>query len=186
VNTEAPDGDMTKAEADTAAADRMVVLGKIGGAFGVQGWVRISSYTDPVENILDYDGWLMGRAGHWQPVEVEAGRVTAKGVLVKLAGIQTPEQARLQTGAEIAVLRSQLPPTEPGEFYWSDLEGLEALTPEGETLGRVDHFRSTPGGDVVVIRGAREHWIPFVKERIVKVDMAAGRIVLDWGLDWLD
>lgn len=176
---------MTRAQAE-ADANRMVVLGTVGGAFGVQGWVRISSYTDPPENILDYDNWLMGRAGHWQPVKVEAGRMTAKGVQVKLAGIQTPEQARLQTGAEIAVLRSQLPATEPGEYYWSDLEGLEALTPTGESLGRVDHFRSTPGGDIAVVRGAREHWIPFVKERIVKVDIAAGHIVFDWGVDWLD
>lgn len=185
MNTETPDGETTMAQAP-ADASRRVVLGKIGGAFGVQGWVRISSYTDPPENILDYDHWQLGRAGLWQAVEVEAGRMTAKGVQVKLAGIATPEQARLQTGAEIAVLRTQLPPTEPGEYYWSDLEGLEAVTPAGEALGRVDHFRSTPGGDVAVVRGAREHWIPFVKERIVKVDLEARRIVFDWGLDWLD
>jgi 16S rRNA processing protein RimM len=60
------------------------------------------------------------------------------------------------------------------------------VTPEGESLGRVDHFRTTPGGDVVVIQGDREHWIPFVKDRIVKVDLDAKRIVLDWGVDWLD
>ncbi len=93
----------------------------------------------------------------------------------------------MQVGIEIAVLRSELPPTAPGEFYWSDLEGLEALTPSGELLGRVDHFRSTPGGDIAVVkRGAKEHWIPFVKDRIVKVDLEAGRIVFDWGVDWLD
>ena len=50
----------------------------------------------------------------------------------------------------------------------------------------MDHFRTTPGGDVVVIRGEREHWMPFVKERIVKVDLDAGRIVLDWAADWSD
>jgi 16S rRNA processing protein RimM len=171
-------------EISEGPANRWVVLGKIGGAFGVQGWVRISSYTDPPDNILDYDGWHVSRAGQWQPIEVEAGRMTAKGVLVKLAGIETPEAARLQVGAEIAVPRSELPPTAPGEYYWSDLEGLEALTPAGESLGRVDHFRTTPGGDVAVIRGTREHWIPFVKDRIVKVDLDAGCIVFDWGVDY--
>lgn len=166
------------------AADRWVVLGKIGSAFGVQGWVRITSYTDPVDNILEYDRWYLRRAGQWAEVEVEDGRMTAKGVQVKLAGIETPEDARLQVGVEIAVPRGELPPTAPGEFYWSDLEGLEALTPSGESLGHVDHFRSTPGGDLVVIRGAREHWIPFVKDRIVKVDLDARRIVFDWDMDW--
>ncbi|MDY6945827.1 MAG: ribosome maturation factor RimM [Pseudomonadota bacterium] len=167
-----------------SAAERWVVLGKIGSAFGVQGWVRITSYTDPVDNILEYDRWYLRRAGQWVEVEVEDGRMTAKGVQVKLAGIESPEDARLQVGVEIAVPRAELPPTAPGEFYWSDLEGLEALTPSGELLGHVDHFRSTPGGDLVVIRGAREHWIPFVKDRIVKVDLAAGRIVFDWGVDY--
>lgn len=166
--------------------DRWVVLGKIGSAFGVQGWVRITSYTDPPDNILDYEVWYLHRAGQWQVAEVEDGRMTAKGVQVKLAGIDTPEEARLQVGIEIGVPRSELPPTAPGEYYWNDLEGLEAVTPQGESLGRVDHFRTTPGGDVVVIRGDREHWIPFVKDRIVKVDLDARRIVLDWGLDWLD
>jgi 16S rRNA processing protein RimM len=170
--------------AEPGAPDRWVVLGKIGGAFGVQGWVRITSYTDPPDNILDYETWYVRRAGQWQPVDIEDGRMTAKGVQVKLAGIDTPEEARLQVGIEIAVPRSELPPTAPGEYYWSDLEGLEAVTPEGESLGRVDHFRTTPGGDVVVIRGDQERWIPFVKDRIVKVDLDAKRIVLDWGMDW--
>ncbi|MET0535944.1 MAG: ribosome maturation factor RimM [Steroidobacter sp.] len=170
--------------AEPGTPDKWVVLGKIGGAFGVHGWVRITSYTDPPENILDYESWYVHRAGQWQVVEIEDGRMTAKGVQAKLAGIETPEDARLQTGMEIAVPRSELPPTAPGEYYWSDLEGLEAVTPAGEMLGRVDHFRTTPGGDVVVIRGAREHWVPFVKDRIVKVDLDARRIVLDWGLDW--
>ena len=65
-------------------AERIVVLGRIGGAFGVHGWVRITSYTDPAENILEYDRWLIGGPGRWRPIEIEDGRVTGKGVLVKL------------------------------------------------------------------------------------------------------
>lgn len=164
--------------------ERWVVLGRIGGAFGVQGWVRIHSYTDPPDNILEYGRWRIGRGGGWQDIEVEAARVTAKGVLAKLAGIETPEDARMHAGADIAVTRSELPPPAEGEYYWSDLEGLEAVTKEGVPLGRVDHFRTTPAGTVVIVRGEREHWIPFVRERIAGVDLAAGRIVLDWGADW--
>jgi 16S rRNA processing protein RimM len=165
-------------------SDRIIVLGKIGGTFGVHGWVKITSYTDPAENILEYDEWLMGGPGRWRPIEIEDGRVTGKGVLVKLAGIETPEDARLQVGVEIGVPRSHMPAPAAGEYYWSDLEGLEALTKDGEVLGRVDHFRTTPAGSLVVVRGEREHWIPFVKDRIVKVELAAGRIVFDWGVDW--
>jgi 16S rRNA processing protein RimM len=163
---------------------RRVVLGQVGGAFGVQGWVRIQSYTDPPGNILDYGRWQLGRAGEWHEVEVEDGKVTAKGVLAKLAGVATPEEARLATGSQIAVEREELPAPAPGEYYWSDLEGLQAFGRDDELLGRIEEFRATPAGPVVVIRGERQHWVPFVKERIVAVDLDAGRVVLDWAGDW--
>ena len=169
---------------DERTDDRVVTLGKIAGTFGVQGWVKIRSFTDPRENILQYDRWRVRRGGEWSPVAVENGRLTGKGVLAKLAGIETPEEARLYVGAEIGVPRSEMPELAAGEYYWTDLEGLEAWGREGEVLGRVDHFRTTPAGDLVVVRGEREHWIPFVKDRIVKVDLAAGHIEFDWAADW--
>jgi 16S rRNA processing protein RimM len=168
-----------------SAEDRVVTLGKIVGTFGVKGWVKVSSFTNPATNILDYEVWQLSGGNGWHAVRVEDGRETGKGVLAKLAGIETPEAARLRIGAELGVWRSEMPPPAAGEYYWSDLEGLEAITQEGDSLGRVDHFRTTPAGTVVVIQGgAKEHWVPFVKERIVNVDIAAGRIVLDWPLDW--
>jgi 16S rRNA processing protein RimM len=163
---------------------RRVVLGQVGGAFGVQGWVRIQSYTDPPANILKYERWQLGRAGQWREVEVEDGKVTAKGVLAKLVGVETPEDARLATGSEIAVTREELPKPAPGEYYWSDLEGLAAFGQNDQPLGRIEEFRATPAGTVVVIRGERQHWVPFVKERIVSVDLDAGCVVLDWDADW--
>ena len=163
---------------------RRVVLGQVGGAFGVQGWVKIQSYTDPPANILKFGRWQLGRAGQWREVEVEDGKVTAKGVLAKFAGVDTPEDARLATGSEIAVARDQLPAAAPGEYYWIDLEGLAAFGQNDQPLGRIEEFRTTPAGTVVVIRGERQHWVPFVKERIVAVDLDAGRVVLDWATDW--
>lgn len=171
--------------ASSSPADRVVVLGKVAGTFGVHGWVKINSYTDPPENILDYEELLIGGSGRWATVEFEDGRVTGKGVLGKIKGIETPEDARARVvGAELGVWRSRMPPPAPGEYYWSDLEGLEAESVSGERLGKVDHFRSTPAGTMIVIRGERELWVPFVKDRIAKVDMESGRIVLDWSADW--
>ncbi len=167
-----------------SASDRIVVLGKIAGTFGVKGWVKVKSYTDPVENILGYGIWQMGRPGHWAPVKIEEGRVTDKGVLAKLEGLESPEEARLKVGLELGVWRSELPPLAPGEYYLSDLEGIEAMSFSGERLGLVDNFQSTPGGTVMVIRGEQEHWVPFVKERILKVDLDARSIVVDWAADW--
>lgn len=166
------------------ANDRVVVLGKIAGTFGVRGWVKINSYTEPPDNILEYADLLIGGGEHWNSIELEDGKITGRGVLGKLKGIETPEDARTRVGAELGVRRSALPPPAPGEYYWSDLEGLDAESPSGERLGRVDHFRATPAGTMIVLRGDRELWVPFVKERIVKVDLAQRRIVLEWSLDW--
>lgn len=168
---------------DKKAPDRIVVLGKVASPFGVQGWMKISSFTEPPGNILEYETWQLGGPGRWTPVRVENGRVTGKGVLAKLAGIESPEEARTRVGLELGVWRSELPRAAPGEYYWTDLEGFAAVTPGGEALGVIDHFRSTPTGPVVIVRGEHEHWIPFVKERIVKVEMADSRVVLDWPAD---
>jgi 16S rRNA processing protein RimM len=165
-------------------AERLVVLGKVVGTFGVQGWIKINSYTDPPDNILGYEELLLGSAGRWTIVQLENGRVTGKGVLGKLKGVETPEDARTRVGAELAVRRSELPPPAPGEYYWSDLEGLDAESGTGEKLGRVDHFQSTPAGTMIVLRGERELWVPFVKERIIKIDLERQRIVLDWSAEW--
>ena len=170
--------------APVAAGDRVVVLGKIVGTFGVKGWLKVSSYTEPATNILDYERLLIASASGWSEIRVEDGRETGKGVLAKFEGIESPEAGRLRIGAELGVWRSEMPVPAAGEYYWSDLEGLEALNEAGEVLGRVDHFRTTPAGTFVVIHGTQELWVPFVKERIVKVDIAGGRIVLDWALDW--
>lgn len=175
---------MTLDSASPNPADRVVILGKVAGTFGVHGWVKINSYTDPPENILEYAELLLGSPGRWTTIQLENGRVTGKGVLGKLKGIETPEDARTRVGAELGVRRSEMPPPAPGEYYWSDLEGVEAESATGEKLGKVDHFRSTPVGTMIVIRGERELWVPFVKDRIVKVDLEQGRIVLDWSLDW--
>src|SRR4029453_12845869 len=106
---------------------------------------------------------------------VEDGKVTAKGVLAKLAGIATPEDARLVTGSEVAVGREELPELGPGVYSWSDLEGLAAVGRDDQPLGRIEEFRTTPAGPVVVIRGERQHWVALCKERIVKVTPGAAR-----------
>jgi 16S rRNA processing protein RimM len=175
---------MAEQGAGEIARDRIVVLGRIAGTFGVQGWVKVRSHTDPPENILRYGVWQIGRAGRWSAAEVAEGRATHKAILARLAGVGSPEEARVYVGADIGVRRAELPPATSGEYYLNDLEGLLAVTPEGSALGRVDHFRSTPAGTVVVVKGEREYWIPFVKERILKIDLDAGRVVLDWAVDW--
>ena len=159
--------------------DSIVALGYVAGVHGVRGWVKIFSYTDPREAILDYAPWLVGETR--EEVRVDDGQRHGKTVLAHLPGVDTPEQARAWVGREIAVRRSQLPEAEAGHYYWSDLLGLEVHTTAGDVLGRVERMMETGANDVMVVAGERERLIPFVSGEFVKeVDLAAGRIEVDW------
>jgi 16S rRNA processing protein RimM len=163
---------------------RVVVLGRVSGAFGVAGWVKVQSYTDPPANILKYKSWQLRTRSGWQPVEVLEGRMTNKGVQARLDGVAGRDAAAELRGIEIGVWRSELPELATGEYYWEDLLELEAFTLKGESLGRVDHFSETPAHALMIVKGEREHWIPLAKGRIKSVDTTERRLVVDWELDW--
>ena len=161
--------------------DRLIVVGRILGLYGVGGWVRVFSETDPREGIVGYTPWLLGRRGRWEAREVESGRRLGKGVVAKLVGCDDRDSAALLLGAEVAVRRGQLPSPAPDEYYWADLEGLEVRTVEGLSLGRIDRIFATASNDVLVVMGERERLIPFIRGQVVRrVDLAAGVVEVDW------
>ena len=159
----------------------VLIVGRISGLYGVRGWLKIFSYTEPRENIVDYSPWLIGTEGHWRGVAVEDGRTQGKGVVVKLAGCDDRDAAALLIGQDIAVRRDQLQVAAPGEYYWADLEGLRVVTLEGIELGVVDHLFETGANDVVVVRGERERLLPFVRGDVIRrIDLQAGVMEVDW------
>jgi 16S rRNA processing protein RimM len=166
----------------TTVDSNLLTVGRISGVYGVRGWVRIYSHTDPVENILGYAGWQARIGEQWRPLELVEGRTQGKGIVVHLKGVDDRDQARQLIGADIAIPRSELPPAAPGEFYWLDLQGLRVETLEGIYLGNVAHLFETGANDVMVVRdGERERLLPFVREQYIKqIDFTAGRIVVDW------
>lgn len=162
-----------------AQQDEFVTLGHICGVHGVKGWVKVHSWTEPREAILDYPTWYMGEDR--QPVEILAGRKQGKGLVASLPGVNDPDQARQWLDVTIAVPRNQLPEPPPGSFYWADLVGLTVETTAGEPLGTIVKMLETGAHDVMVLGGERERLVPFVMDEFVKhVDLAAGRLVVDW------
>lgn len=147
--------------------------------------MRVFSYTEPRENIMVYQPWYLRRGGNWQPRQVAEGQRHGKGVVARLEGCEDRGQALALVNFEIGVRRDQLPATAPGEYYWQDLLGLEVLTLQGESLGKVDHLLETGANDVLVVQGERERLIPFVLHQTVKrVDLQAGVIQVDWDKDY--
>jgi len=169
----------------SAKPKKWVTLGRVSGVFGVKGWLKVQSYTDPPDNIAKFGAWTLRRNGNDRRFDVEEGQGHAGGVIAKLRGLDDRDLAREWVGAEIVVGREQLPATAADEFYWSDLEGLEVRTTAGEVLGTVDHLLATGANDVLVLGGSTERLIPFVVGRVVKqVDLAARLIVVDWSPDY--
>ncbi len=162
-----------------------ILLGRVTGLYGVKGWIKVHSHTHPRENIVNFGRWTLRRGDEHAPMDVERGRLQGRTVVAKLLGIDDRDQARRLIGAEIVIERGDLPPCEPGEYYWADLEGLAVRTAAGDDLGRIDYLFSTGAHDILVVAGERQRLIPFVKQRIVReIDLDRGLIVVDWDPDY--
>lgn len=158
-----------------------VTLGRISGVFGVQGWVKVFSFTEPRENITNYRTWLLCRAAELREITVLQGQAHGKSVIAQLAGVVDRDAAQALVDWEIRVPRSALAPAAPGEYYWADLEGMAVRTRDGQDLGRVSRMLDTPAHDVMVIQGERERLVPFVQgEVVLEVDLETRHITVDW------
>ena len=169
-----------------SAGEKRVLLGKIVGLFGVDGWVKVESYTEPRARILQYRPWLLKRAGGETEIAGVRGREHGKGLIAALPQVEDRDAATALIGAEIWVRRSALPRAKRGEYYWVDLEGLDVVCADGVGLGKVSHLFSTGANDVLVVRdGKRERLIPFVPGQFVRnVDLDSARITVDWDPDF--
>lgn len=167
-----------------AQARKLVTVGRVRGAHGVRGWLKIQSYTEPQSNLSGYPRWILRRGTRELAATVEQVRAMPAALLAKLQGIDDRDAALEWYGADVAVERSALPPCAPGEYYWTDLEGLEVRTTEGTVLGTVDHLLATGSNDVLVLAGERERLVPFVLDDVIRsVDLDTGVIVADWPAD---
>ncbi len=168
--------------ASNESDEKLVLLGRVVGVHGVRGELKLESYTEPRTQIFRYQPWLMRSAAGEKTIEGCRGRAQGKGLVAELPGVADRDAAVALHGAEIWVRRSALPTPKPGEYYWSDLEGLEVVTIEGVSLGRVSHLIATGANDVLIVReGERERLIPFlVGQFVTSVDLEGGRLTVDW------
>ena len=163
----------------------LLELGKISGVFGVKGWVKVHSFTDPRDRIAEYGSWQIKQKGQWREVKLEAGKSQGKTVIAKLEGIDDRDEAMLLMGAKIAIRQDQLEKLDADEYYWRDLEGLQVINTEGVDLGTVSHMMETGANDVMAVKGDQERLIPFTQGHAVqKVDLSAGVITVEWDADF--
>jgi len=173
-----------KESAKSFPSQDFLTIARVGRPYGVRGWVRIISFSEPPEGIFTYTPWYLKMAGpsaQWQECHVEHHRVSGKHFVAKIAGCEDPDSAKALTHATMAILRSQLASLQEGDYYWHDLEKLDVLTQTGQSLGRVDHLMSTNSNDVLVVKsdGQAVLLIPYIDQAVKKVDVKGGYILVE-------
>lgn len=172
--------------------DEQLVLGKIRGVFGVKGWLRVESFTQPAENILDYARWRVAARGGQRILCPRAGKWHGPGLIVQLGTedgglIADRRDAELLVDAVISVDRAELPDAGPDQVYWVDLVGMQVIGLDDEVLGRVEQVIDNPAHPILQLDGPKQLLIPFVRGPIVEsVDKQAGVIRVLWSSDYAD
>jgi 16S rRNA processing protein RimM len=158
----------------------LIELGIVGAPFGVRGWVKLRSHTDPPERLLDHRELQLGVGGGWRAFRIESSGRSGGQLTVKLNGIDDRDQAQTLRGAPVCVPRSELPQRDERDFYRADLVGCEVVNLAGVRLGVVQHFVETPAHALMVVRGEQEFWVPAVPQHLRRVDLRARKVVVDW------
>ena len=155
-------------------------MGRVAGAYGVRGWVKVAPQPGAEDGLTGAKQWWVGA----QAFEVGAARRHGATVLGKLTGVETREQVQALKGQAVAVRRDALPEPETGRYYLGDLLGLEVVNEQGEALGVVSRTYSNGAHDVIEVAGERTRLIPWVAAVVKQVDLGAGRVQVEWGADW--
>jgi 16S rRNA processing protein RimM len=166
-------------------------LGSINGSHGIKGWVKVFSYTDPMEAILTYSPWIIRRGSTEQQITIVDGKVSGKRLIVQFDGIDTRELADELNGYEIHIEKTRLPELENADYYWHQLQGFTVVNKQGILFGELDHLLETGANDVIVVRATqqsiddKQRLIPYVESTVVQsVDRDAGQILVDWDAEW--
>jgi 16S rRNA processing protein RimM len=167
-------------------ASALIQLGFVGAPFGVRGWIKLRSHTDPPERLLEHRSLRIGQGSVWQSYRIETSGRSGGALTVKLAGVEDRDQAQALRGLQVCVPRGELPQRDDKDFYRADLIGCEVVNLGGIELGLVRHFIETPAQVLMVVRGTQEFWIPAVPRHLRRVDLQARQVIVDWNVDGPD
>jgi len=163
--------------------DKKVFIGKVTGAHGIKGWLKIQSFSSPPENILNYPSWIIDNQGVEDFYLIEQGKKLNSKIIVKLEKIDDRTTAEFLINSKIQILRSDLPKLSNESYYWSDLEGLNVLNLEEKIIGNIESLIETGANDVMVINSLKNKriLIPFVMHQIIKeVNIELNFVKVDW------
>ncbi|MGE5566288.1 MAG: ribosome maturation factor RimM [Parcubacteria group bacterium] len=157
---------------------KLIEVGRVAGAFGVRGEVRISAYTQDPLALVRYAELKRQDGSH--ALMITQGRPAKGGLVARVKEIETKEQADAMRGLRLYVPRDVLPEPEEDEFYLADLIDMAVRRVEtNEPLGRVKAVQNFGAGDILEIEpvsGGATWYLPFTREAVPQVDIAAGHL----------
>lgn len=161
-------------------------MGRIVAPYGLKGWVRIKPYSPDPGSFSAYPAWWVGRNGDWREWKVvQSALQHGSSLVARLEGCTERNAALALKGSEVAVERAALPHNASNEFYWADLVGLKVVNVKDEELGVLAGLFENGAHPVMrVVEGEVERLLPFVEQVVQRVDLAQGRIRVEWELDW--
>ena len=181
------------ATVNSAQVINPVILGRVAGHFGVKGWLKVVSYTRPIDQLFQYSEWYLGDlddSESWIKARVSEFGQNTKGFTVKFSGFESREETEALIGRDIGIDKSQLEQLPEGDYYWLDLIGLQVINLEGLVLGKVDHLLETGANDVLVVHQESaqcepvERLLPWTPAVVTRVDLEDRVITVDWKEDY--
>lgn len=165
-----------------------VIVAKITGVHGIKGHVKLLSFTEPPENIVDFKRFFILSGQNWQPLDISDFQIKGQNIVAILNNIKDRDEARIFNGRSIAVLREDLPKIDNQQdgYYWVDLEGLAVYNRDNKLLGHVSSVFNTGANDILSVKSSdKEILIPYVSNKyIISVDLDNKKIIVDWEEDW--
>ncbi len=192
--------------ADPAWPGDAIEVGRIVDAWGLKGWIKVQPFAADPQALFSSRRWFLlpsEKVGPMRPAGAAAipsllkiTQVKDHGDVVVALAQEVPDRSAAEAlrGARVFIGRASFPSTDPDEFYWVDLIGLDVVNRQGERLGTVAGLIDTGPHSVlrvtpeVVPTGVSaqeaERLIPFVGAYVDEVSLERRLIIVDWGLDY--
>lgn len=155
-------------------------VGQIVNTFGIKGEIKVTPFTNDIRRFDDLKKVYVKTRKESKLYNVENARYHKNMVLLKLKGINTPEEAEMLRNAFLEIDREDAIPLEEGTYFIADLLGLEVYTDEGKLLGKVEDIYNTGSKDIYAIKDelGKQVLLPGIDEVIKEVDLNNGKIIV--------
>jgi 16S rRNA processing protein RimM len=160
-------------------------MGRVLGAYGVRGWVRVEPFTEQPDGLGRYPSWWLKVGDEWREMTVAEFERHGRQLVARLGACATRDEAARYRGCEVGVPREALPELKDGEVYQADLIGMKVVNRSGAELGLLEGMLDNGAHQVMRVRHeGGERLVPFLGHVVERVDLEARVVRVDWEVDW--